>query len=178
MDPIPAHIWTLSVGQHWVVHLSASITRCSEGDQIDVDSSHACMEKAEENNAKFAMFRTDGKCKWANTCTEIDSQKSEHVIARVMNMVERGLTLSPIWVSINRVSVRSGHTGGPMSSSDYAYILYKEFLNFDPNDPDWFNRDRFILSAGHGSMLLYSLLFLCGYKIDFFFCLQIMNLFF
>ena len=57
----------------------------------------------------------------------------------------------------------SGHTGGPMSSSDFAYILFKEFLHFDPNDPDWFNRDRFILSAGHESALQYALLTLIGW---------------
>ena len=57
----------------------------------------------------------------------------------------------------------SGHTGGPMSSSDFAYILYKEFLNFDPNNPNWFNRDRFILSAGHESALQYVLLTMIGW---------------
>lgn len=56
----------------------------------------------------------------------------------------------------------SGHPGGAMSSTDFAYILFKEFLSFDPSDGDWFNRDRFILSAGHESMLLYSLLTLSG----------------
>lgn len=57
----------------------------------------------------------------------------------------------------------SGHPGGAMSSADYATILFSEFLNFNPDDPDWFNRDRFILSAGHESMLLYSLLHLNGF---------------
>jgi transketolase len=56
----------------------------------------------------------------------------------------------------------SGHPGGAMSSADYATILFSEFLNFNPDDPQWFNRDRFILSAGHESMLLYSLLHLNG----------------
>lgn len=56
----------------------------------------------------------------------------------------------------------SGHPGGPMSSADMAYILYKEFLRFDPDDTQWFDRDRFVLSAGHESMLLYSLLLLRG----------------
>ena len=61
----------------------------------------------------------------------------------------------------------SGHPGGPMSCADFAYILYHEFLNFDPSDLDWFNRDRFILSGGHMSMIQYSLLFLLGWlKID------------
>ncbi|MEF2232087.1 MAG: transketolase [Pseudodesulfovibrio sp.] len=57
----------------------------------------------------------------------------------------------------------SGHPGGAMSSADYATILFSEFLNFNPDDARWFNRDRFILSAGHESMLLYSLLHLCGF---------------
>ncbi|MCD4664143.1 MAG: transketolase [Bacteroidales bacterium] len=57
----------------------------------------------------------------------------------------------------------SGHPGGAMSSTDFAYILFKEFLQFSPDNPDWFNRDRFILSAGHESMLLYSLLALQGF---------------
>jgi transketolase len=57
----------------------------------------------------------------------------------------------------------SGHPGGPMSSVDFAYTVYKEFLRYSPSDPQWFNRDRFVLSAGHESMLLYSLLTLVGY---------------
>ena len=57
----------------------------------------------------------------------------------------------------------SGHPGGPMSSADFASVLYHEFLNYDPDDAGWFNRDRFVLSAGHESMLLYSLLHLAGF---------------
>jgi len=58
----------------------------------------------------------------------------------------------------------SGHPGLPMGMADVASVLFSEFLKFDPADPDWPDRDRFILSAGHGSMLLYSLLYLCGYE--------------
>ena len=58
----------------------------------------------------------------------------------------------------------SGHPGMPMGMADVATILFKYFLKFNPNNPNWLNRDRFILSAGHGSMLLYSLLYLTGYK--------------
>ena len=60
-------------------------------------------------------------------------------------------------------NANSGHTGGAMSSADFVYVLFSDFLNFDPNNPKWFNRDRFILSAGHESMLLYSVLHLIGW---------------
>ena len=58
----------------------------------------------------------------------------------------------------------SGHPGMPMGMADVSTILFKHFLKFNPKNPNWINRDRFILSAGHGSMLLYSLLYLTGYK--------------
>src|SRR5215470_8456192 len=57
----------------------------------------------------------------------------------------------------------SGHPGMPMGMADVATVLFSKFLKFDPSDPHWPDRDRFILSAGHGSMLLYSLLHLTGY---------------
>ena len=58
----------------------------------------------------------------------------------------------------------SGHPGMPMGMADVATILFKYFIKFNPKNPNWLNRDRFVLSAGHGSMLLYSLLYLTGYK--------------
>ena len=58
----------------------------------------------------------------------------------------------------------SGHPGMPMGMADVSTILFKYFLRFNPKNPSWLNRDRFVLSAGHGSMLLYSLLYLTGYK--------------
>ena len=61
-------------------------------------------------------------------------------------------------------NANSGHPGMPMGMADVATVLFKYFLKFNPNNPKWLNRDRFVLSAGHGSMLLYSLLFLTGYK--------------
>jgi len=58
----------------------------------------------------------------------------------------------------------SGHPGMPMGMADVVTILFKYYLKFNPQNPSWINRDRFVLSAGHGSMLLYSLLYLTGYK--------------
>ena len=63
-----------------------------------------------------------------------------------------------------RERLNSGHPGMPMGMADVATVLFRDFLRFNPKNPDWLNRDRFVLSAGHGSMLLYSLLFLTGYK--------------
>lgn len=60
----------------------------------------------------------------------------------------------------------SGHPGMPMGMADVAYVLWTKYLKHNPKNPNWFNRDRFILSAGHGSMLLYSLLHLSGYDLD------------
>ncbi len=68
------------------------------------------------------------------------------------------------FLSIDAVQkANSGHPGMPMGMADVATVLYKYYLKFNPKNPDWLNRDRFVLSAGHGSMLLYSLLYLTGY---------------
>ncbi len=61
---------------------------------------------------------------------------------------------------------KAGHPGMPMGMADAAYVLWTRFLRHSPEDPAWPNRDRFVLSAGHGSMLLYALLHLSGYKIS------------
>jgi len=69
------------------------------------------------------------------------------------------------FLSIDAVEkANSGHPGLPMGMADVATILFKYYLKFNPKNPNWINRDRFVLSAGHGSMLLYSLLYLTGYK--------------
>ena len=77
--------------------------------------------------------------------------KDQMVVAVIKGLVMDGVA-----------AANSGHPGGAMSSADYAAILFKDYLRVSPGDPAWFNRDRFVLSAGHESMLLYSLLHLQG----------------
>ena len=71
------------------------------------------------------------------------------------------------FLSVDAVErAQSGHPGAPMGMADIAYVLWKKFLKHNPTNPDWLNRDRFVLSNGHGSMLLYSLLHLTGYRVS------------
>ena len=84
--------------------------------------------------------------------------KFEQEKLKVMSNAIRGLTID----AVERAN--SGHPGMPLGMSDVATVLFSKYLKFDPNKPDWLNRDRFVLSAGHGSMLLYALSYLVGYK--------------
>ncbi len=84
-----------------------------------------------------------------------------------MNETEKhaGMANAIRFLSMDAVQkANSGHPGLPMGVADLATVLFSKFLVFDPKDPEWPNRDRFVLSAGHGSMLLYSLHYLLGYE--------------
>jgi len=83
----------------------------------------------------------------------------------ILNKLHNDLSNAIRFLSIDAVQkANSGHPGMPMGMADVATVLFKNFLKFNPKNPNWLNRDRFVLSAGHGSMLLYSLLHLTGYK--------------
>lgn len=81
-------------------------------------------------------------------------------------------TLSDLANAVRMLSIdaveqaQSGHPGMPLGMADIATVLWQKFMNHNPKNPQWFNRDRFVLSNGHGSMLLYSLLHLTGYNVD------------
>ena len=82
-----------------------------------------------------------------------------------MSPIFKNLANAIRFLSVDAVQkANSGHPGLPMGMADVATVLFKYYLRFNPKNPDWINRDRFVLSAGHGSMLLYSLLYLTGYK--------------
>ncbi len=82
------------------------------------------------------------------------------------NPSRRELANAIRFLSIDAVQqANSGHPGAPMGMADIAQVLWTDYLKHNPANPDWFNRDRFVLSNGHGSMLLYSLLHLSGYDL-------------
>lgn len=87
-----------------------------------------------------------------------DSMSTQNIELRAINTI-RTLSIDAI------EKANSGHPGLPMGAAPMAYSLWSKFLKHNPKNPEWFDRDRFVLSAGHGSMLLYSLLHLFGYDV-------------
>ena len=90
------------------------------------------------------------------TTSTAHSEQSDRAHQDMANAI-RALSMDAVQAA------NSGHPGLPLGTADMATVLFAQFLKHDPAHPDWPDRDRFVLSAGHGSMLLYSLLYLCGY---------------
>ena len=88
-----------------------------------------------------------------------DQSVTSDFIIKAANVI-RGLSMDGVQAA------NSGHPGLPMGAADFATVLWTQFLKHNPKDPNWLNRDRFILSGGHGSMLIYSLLYLTGYDVS------------
>lgn len=84
-----------------------------------------------------------------------------------MDTIEKKSVATIRTLSIDAIEkANSGHPGMPMGAAPMAYTLWTKFMNVSPANPGWFNRDRFVLSAGHGSALLYSMLHLSGFDLS------------
>ncbi len=93
------------------------------------------------------------------TLRSFPAELSQEQLRAIANTI-RGLSMDAVQ------KANSGHPGLPMGMADVATVLWSDFLKFNPANPRWFDRDRFVLSGGHGSMLLYSLLYLYGYDLS------------
>src|SRR5438093_484141 len=102
------------------------------------------------------MNNAASPAKASATALSSSSQVNSEAVRRMANAI-RALAMDAV------EQAKSGHPGLPMGMADAATVLFTKFLKFDAADPDWPDRDRFVLSAGHGSMLLYALLYLTGY---------------
>lgn len=88
---------------------------------------------------------------------EVATTVSQEVVDKCVNAIR--------FLAIDAVNkAKSGHPGLPMGCAPMSYVLFNETMKFNPKNPAWFNRDRFVLSAGHGSMLQYALMHLVGYE--------------
>ena len=115
------------------------------------------------------MSGTSGRIRrripWPNpSARPCAGQNEDRVLPEAENVDHAQLANAIRALSMDAVqAANSGHPGMPMGAADIAAVLFTRYLKYDPADPDWADRDRFVLSAGHGSMLLYSLLYLTGY---------------
>ena len=93
--------------------------------------------------------------------------ESDKILSQVVHMSKNSELANAIRIlSMDAVeNARCGHPGMPMGMADIAEVLWRNHLKHNPSNPNWANRDRFVLSNGHGSMLLYSLLHLTGYDL-------------
>src|SRR3954465_14117348 len=108
--------------------------------------------------AKQAVFMNAAASSSAAVAPSVHEQAASAVSHQAMANAIRALAMDAV------EQAKSGHPGLPMGAADVATVLFTQFLKFDAADPNWPDRDRFVLSAGPGSMLLYALLYLLGYE--------------
>jgi transketolase len=118
-------------------------------------TSYSTVKTTPQNRRRMVLNYINMKA--ADFMTQTSSPKPVAISHANMANAIRFLAMDAVEVA------KSGHPGMPMGMADVATVLFRDFLNFDPLQPAWPNRDRFVLSAGHGSMLLYALLYLTGY---------------
>src|SRR5205823_77343 len=120
-----------------------------------------------DSRAARAIHRPSGQVSMnAKTSTAAVAPSTRHGDEVAMNRAQHDRMSNAIRaLAMDAVeAAKSGHPGLPMGAADIATMLFTEVLKFDPADPKWPDRDRFVLSAGHGSMLVYALLHLLGYE--------------
>ena len=128
------------------------MARMPPGAHIDSGAAHAIHRRKQA----FSMSANASSTAAAVSSGRRGQEAASSAHARMANAI-RALAMDAV------EKAKSGHPGMPMGMADVATVLFSRFLKFDPADPAWPDRDRFVLSAGHGSMLLYSLLYLTGY---------------
>jgi transketolase len=105
-----------------------------------------------------------GLISWSHSVPFSPPYRIDRIMAVATQSLEELCINSIRFLAIDAVEkAKSGHPGLPMGAAPMAFVLWDRFMRFNPKNPQWFNRDRFVLSAGHGCMLQYALLYLCGY---------------
>lgn len=126
-----------------------------EGPCVDHTTSSVASSQVHPGCAPWRIQCRDGKGMGMTTASSLDPAQLDQL---AINTVR--------FLSVDAIQkANSGHPGLPLGAAPMAYVLWTRFLRHNPANPHWFNRDRFVLSAGHGSMLLYSLLYLTGYDL-------------
>ena len=138
----------------------------SPATKISVNSNSFSLSSSDLKGPKTSLS-ADSSLKWKrlrSRCSSSFSAKATAAGAEEKNLVEKSVNAIR-FLAIDAVEkAKSGHPGLPMGSAPLGHILFDEVMRYNPKNPFWFNRDRFVLSAGHGCMLQYALLHLAGYE--------------
>ena len=124
------------------------------------------------SSLSFPALKSSSSCKPASSSAGSRRRTTPPIRATAVETLDKTTEASIVEKSVNTIrflaidaveKANSGHPGLPMGCAPMGHILYDEVMRYNPKNPSWFNRDRFVLSAGHGCMLQYALLHLAGY---------------